>query len=296
MRCIESLRNVSYLNHAVVLVDNGSSDGTESAVREKYDHVAVIQTHHNLGYTGGNNVGIEYAISNNADYVLILNSDTIVINPDFISEMINYMTENHDVGFAGPRVFLHQFGNIQNTVLSAPSLMRNIECWFRFRANHEFGHRSRNCIVEAGALNGVCLLIRSECIREIGLFDNNLFMYIEDHDMQYRAHLKGWRVRYLPIDSIVHYPTMAVYNLTGNVSFLIKRNSVYFLNKIGKRFDAVGLAVFCIGLTLLRAVIPFKEDGETFGDYIRFSKRLINAYLAILAGRIPSRDFGPPYC
>jgi GT2 family glycosyltransferase len=170
-----------------------------------------------------------------------------------------------------------------------------IKHWFRYRTDPKSGLLSSDSIVDAEVLNGVCLLIRSQCLREIGLFDDRIFMYIEDIDMQHRAHAQGWRVQYLPIDSVIHDQKEAGYNLTGNVGFLLKRNTVYFLNKIGKRFDAVGFAVLSVGLTLLRAVIPFNRDGETFGSYIRLAKRLITAYIAILTGCLQSKEFGPPY-
>ncbi len=204
--------------------------------------------------------------------------------------------KNSDVGFAGPRVFLRELGNVQNTVLSEPGLKRNIETWFRFRIDPEFGNRSGDCAVGAEVLNGVCLLIRSQCLHEIGLFDDRLFMYVEDVDMQHRAHAKGWRVQYLPVDSIIHDQKETGYHMTSDVGFLLKRNCVYYLNKIGKRFDAVGYAIFSIGLLLIRAVIPFNRGGETFGDYIKFIKRLIGAYVTILAGGATDKNYGPPYC
>jgi len=296
MRCIESLKNVKYPTHSIVVVDNGSSDGSEDVIRATYRDVTVIQTHNNLGYTGGNNIGIIHALSTKSDYVLILNPDTIVINYHFITEMVAYLSENSDVGIVGPRVFLREFGNIQNTVLFEPSLKRNIENWFRFRIDPEFAHLSKDNIVEAEVLNGVCLLIRSQCLREIGLFDDNIFMYIEDIDMQHRARANGWRIQYLPINSIIHVQKETGYNMISNVSFLLKRNSVYFLNKIGKKFDAIGFAILSIGLVLMRAVIPLNREGESFSSYIRFTKRLIHSYIAIFEGCKPNKNFGPPYC
>jgi len=295
LKCVESMRKVTYPNHKIVIVDNGSTDGTEDAIRAEYDDVVIVQTHGNLGYTGGNNKGMSYALSNCAEYILVINPDTIVVNFDFITAMVAYLSENSDVGIVGPRVFLRELGNIQNTVLFEPGLKRNIESWFRFRANSEFGRLSKDSIIEAEVLNGVCLLIRSQCLREIGLFDDNIFMYIEDIDMQHRARAKGWRVRYLPVNSIIHDQKEGGYNLTGNVDFLLKRNTVYFLNKIGKRFDSVGFAILSVGLSLIRALIPFNRNGETFGDYIKFTKRLINAYVTILTGREPDKSYGPPY-
>ncbi len=295
LRCIESLKNVTYPNHIIVVVDNGSSDGTEDAILNKYKDVTFIQTHANIGYTGGNNAGMAYAISHNADYVLILNPDTIVINPNFITEMVDYLSNNCEVGFVGPRVFLRERGNIQNTILFEPNVRMKIKHWFRYRTDPKSGLLSSDSIVDAEVLNGVCLLIRSQCLREIGLFDDRIFMYIEDIDMQHRAHARGWRVQYLPVDSIIHDQKETGYHMTSLAGFLLKRNNVYYLNKIGNKFDAAGYAIFSALLMLIRAFIPFNRNGETFADYMKFTKRLINAYVTILAGREPDESYGPPY-
>src|SRR5215510_10807867 len=235
-RCLQSLRGLTYLRRHVVLVDNGSKDGAEEMLREEFPEMTTIQTGGNLGYTGGNNRGIEYALAQGADYVLILNPDTVLANSGFIEEMVAHAERRPDVGIAGPRVFLREAGVVQNTILYPPGLWRNIVHFFHYRLNPGFGDLSGDEVAEAEVLNGVCLLIRSECLRQIGLFDENIFIYIEDADMDHRARKCGWRIVYLPIDSIVHERSPEGLEMTGGVSFLLKRNSVYFLCKIGKRF------------------------------------------------------------
>ena len=292
-RCLESLRRLTYPRHRVVVVDNNSGDGTEEMVRGEFPELTFIQTGENLGYTGGNNRGIEYALAQGADYVLILNPDTVVVNPGFIEEMVAHLEAHPEVGIAGPRVFLREAGVVQNTVLFAPGLWRNAVNWVRYRLDPGFGDLSQNEVVEAETLNGVCLLLRAACLRQIGLFDENIFMYIEDAEMDYRARRHGWRVRYLPIDSVVHQQKHEGYHLTGNVNFLLKRNSVYFLCKVGRRLDAWGYALLSLAVSAVRAVSPSRR--ESFGEHLRFCKRLAAAYRRILSGRALDKSFGPPY-
>jgi GT2 family glycosyltransferase len=90
-------------------------------VESEFPEVIFIQTGANLGYTGGNNRGLEYAQAEGADYALILNPDTIVIDPDFVSRMVEHLEEQPQVGIAGPRVYLRERGLLQNTVLYAPA-------------------------------------------------------------------------------------------------------------------------------------------------------------------------------
>jgi GT2 family glycosyltransferase len=136
-------------------------------------------------------------------------------------------------------------------------------------------------------------LIKVDCLRQIGLFDENIFMYIEDADLDYRARLRGWSVRYLPIDSVIHKQKLDGYHMTGGVSFLLKRNSVYYLCKTGRRVDAWGYAILSLLLLSARAILTF--DRKKLGDYARFCKRLAIAYRQILFGRNFDESFGPPF-
>jgi hypothetical protein len=293
VECLRSLSQLGYPNYRVAVVDNGSSDGVEEAVKCEFPATAVIQTGANLGYTGGNNAGIRYALDNGADYVLIVNPDAIVINSKFVDEMMDYTESHPEVGIAGPRVFLRERGVIQNTVLFAPGLWRSVVNWFRYRIDAKSLEFSGDDAIEAEVLNGVCLLVRAACLRQIGLFDENIFMYIEDADMDYRAREAGWRVRYLPIDSIIHLQKQEGYHTTGMASFLLRRNSVYFLCKTGKRLDAWGYAAASLLLLVIRGVASFRLKGVA--DHLSYSKRLAVAYRQILCDRGMDGRFGPPF-
>src|SRR5262245_39537582 len=112
--CIRSLLSLTYPNYKLVVVDNDSADGTEEMLRNELPELTLIQTGSNLGYTGGNNKGIKYALENGAEYVLIINPDTVVANPLFLAEMIEHTEAHSEIGIAGPRVFLRDAGRVQN--------------------------------------------------------------------------------------------------------------------------------------------------------------------------------------
>lgn len=256
--CLRSLQSLRYPDLQLIVVDNGSNDGLEEAVRAEFGELVFIQTGANLGYTGGNNRGLALAMARGASYALILNPDTVVINPDFVTEMVNYLEQHPQVGIAGPRVFREE-GIVQNTVLYAPGLWRNLLHWFLFRLAPARLARSGDEVVAAEVLNGVCLLVRLECLREIGLFDDYYFMYIEDADLDWRARQSGWQVCYLPIDSIVHRQKQDGYQLNGPVDFLLKRNSFYYLFKRGRRIEAIGLGILMLVLIQVRGWIRFNR-------------------------------------
>jgi GT2 family glycosyltransferase len=289
-RCLRSLQALKYPNHRIVVVDNASSDGTEAIVREEFPALPLIQTGGNHGYTGGNNRGIEHALAQGADYVLLLNPDTVLANPNFLDEMVEYLETHPQVGIAGPRVFFREAGVVQNTVLHPPGLWRSIVHWVRYRINPQFAERSGTTVVDASVLNGVCVMLRAECLRQAGLLDENIFMYIEDADLDYRAQQHGWGVQYLPIDSVIHQQKTDGYHMTSLVSFLLKRNSVYYLCKIGKRLDAWGYAILSLLMLVARGLLTFN-----IREHAKFCRKLAAAYWQILLRQKPDAAFGPPF-
>jgi GT2 family glycosyltransferase len=292
-QCLASLRGLTYPNLQIVVVDNNSDDGMEDSIKTRFSDVTFIQTGRNLGYTGGNNRGIDYAISENADYVLVLNPDTILVNPSFIEELVAYTEANANVGIVGPRVFLRSLDSVQNTVLFAPGMWRNILNWITYRVNPKSFQLSRGEVIDAQVLNGVCLLIRVDCLKQIGLFDENIFMYIEDAEMDFRARQSGWKIRYVPVDSVIHRQKLDGYHMTSQVSFLLKRNSVYFLCKAGKPVEAWGYATLSLLLLVARGLLTFRV--KSLIQYLRFCRTLLASYRQILMREPFNRLFGPPY-
>ncbi len=292
-RCLNSLSELRYSNFFIVVIDNASDDGTETMIRREFSELAFIQTGVNSGYTGGNNRGIEYALARGADYVLLLNPDTEIVNPDFLDEMVEHMEKNPRVGIAGPRVFFREKGVVQNTVLYPPGFWRSLLHWVRYRINPRFAEKSGDTELYASVLNGVCVLLRADCLKQIGLFDENIFMYIEDADLDFRAHLHGWRVQYLPINSVIHHQKADGYHMTSLVSFLLKRNSVYYLNKIGKTVDAWGYAILSLLMMAARGLLSFNRCSAR--EHLAFCRKLAAAYRQILLRQKPDATFGPPF-
>ncbi len=282
-RCLESIRTLTYSPIDVIVVDNASSDETAAMVRKSFPTFDLVETGANLGYTGGNNRGIERALMRGAEYVAVMNPDAVVVNRSFIESLVDFMEKNPNVGIAGPRVFLRTTARVQNTVLVPPGMYRNLTHWFLFRVNQEFAHRSGDSVVEAEVLNGVCLMMRADALRQVGLFDEQIFMYIEDADLDYRMHRAGWRVVYVPVDSIVHEQKHDGYDMFSNVSFLLRRNSVYYLQKNGRPVQAWSYAVLSLLLMVVRSLS--RRRTASLRASLRFPRLLMTAYWRLLIKR-----------
>jgi len=199
-RCVETFLGANYPNLEIVVVDNKSPDGSAEWLREHFPDLPLVCTGANLGYAGGNNAGIKYALANGASYILIVNNDTELINQDLVQEMMSEMESDASVGIIGPQV-LNSGDRIQDTVLYTPTignLLKSRLCPGFSQYDYKVAHK-----VES--VSGVCWLIRAQVFEAIGLLDQDYFMYAEEQDFCYRATKAGWRIKYVPVVSVLHH-------------------------------------------------------------------------------------------
>lgn len=294
--CIKSFLNLEGIIFKLILVDNGSNDGSIEKA-EKIDagkKIKIIHTGQNLGYTGGNNVGIEYAMKKGFDYVMIVNSDTIVLNPLFLKEMVDYGERTPDAAIIGPKVFFRSRKVVQNTICNFPFFLPTLISWLAQKVKTNKKIRSGDKIQEVEVLNGVCILLKSTFLKSVGLFDFDIFMYREDTDLALRAKKDGWKSIYYPVDSILHMQKYTGYDYTSMVNFLLKRNAVYVLYKHGFYFDAYCQFISGISLSFLR-YLKFQISKKDSQKFRKFFILLLKANISVLKNKIETKEFGPPH-
>lgn len=281
--CCRSLRRLNYPNFEIIVVDNASGDGSAEMFRDKLDDCHVVVAEENGGYTAGNNLGIRIALDRGADYVHVLNPDTVVLNPDYLAALVNHLEAHPEVGAVGPRVYLRSPDNVQNTVLRFPWLWRRAADWCRSRFT-TIGRRSGSHVVDAEVLNGVCVLFRRSTLEEVGLFDERTFAYIEDVEWAYRAHQLDWKRQYVPVDSILHLQKPTGYERGGNVDFLLKRNTLYFLLRTRHWLQAAGYTASTLLMAFAFSLTQRRRRGDGAGMR-RWTRRLLRSYVALWRGR-----------
>lgn len=282
IECCRSLRRLNYPNFEVIVVDNASGDGSAELLRDKLPHCHHVVAEENGGYTAGNNLGIRLALDLGAEFVHIVNPDTLLLNPDYLSALVNHMHAYPDVGAVGPRVYLRTVEQVQNTVLRFPWLWRRVVDWCRSRVTN-IGRRSGSEVVDAEVLNGVCVLFRRSCLEQVGLFDERTFAYIEDVEWSYRAERLDWKRQYLPVDSILHLQKPDGYERGSKVDFLLKRNTLYFLLRSRHWLQAAGYTVstllLALGLSIQQRVR--RQDNSI----MRWTVQLLRSYCSLWLGR-----------
>lgn len=193
----------------VILVDNASNDDTPAAVRKNFPQVKAIESAENLGFAGGNNLGLRRA---KGRYLLLLNSDTL-ISKDTLVKMVKFMDENPKTGLSTCRVELKN-GQIDPashrgfpTPWTSLTYFAGLEKLFpgsRLFSRYHQGWQDLTAAHEIDSPAGAFFFIRRDALRQAGLLDERFFMYAEDLDLAFRIKQAGWKIMYTPVTKIVH--------------------------------------------------------------------------------------------
>jgi len=193
----------------VFVVDNASSDGSAEMVEQEFPQVKLIRNQENLGFAKANNQAIRQS---KGRYVLLLNPDTVVVN-DALANMIPFMEAHQDVGAVGPRL-LNPDGTVQlwcggSFPTPLTEFFRLAKLSYLFPKSRIFGRRlmsfwDRNDTREVDLLSGACMMVRREAINQVGLMDEDFFMYADDVEWCYRIKKAGWKIYLYSDAEIIH--------------------------------------------------------------------------------------------
>jgi GT2 family glycosyltransferase len=192
--CLRSLCEQTYPDLEVIVVDNASTDGSETIVPGFSPQIRLFQTGANLGYGGGINAGIKEA---GGSAILALNND-IVLDRECVAHLAEALDTSPHIGMCAPRMLLPD-GRLNSTGLC---ISRSGAAWNRHMGQTDHGPDAPGDEV-LGPCGGAALY-RKDMLDEIGSFDESFFMYMEDVDLAVRACLAGWICRYVPAASVIH--------------------------------------------------------------------------------------------
>jgi GT2 family glycosyltransferase len=198
--CIKSIQQSDYSNFRIILVDNDSPDDTSQFVRGTFPDVLLVESERNLGFAGGNNLGIDKALELNADYIFLLNNDT-EIAPDTIGKLVDSAGKSERIGAIGPKIYYFEK---KDTIWSAGGIID-----FRWSNLYHRGIRRTdsaeyNIKREVDYLTGCALMFPSDRVKEIGKLDESFWMYYEDADFCMRLKRAGYSIIYEPESKVWH--------------------------------------------------------------------------------------------
>ncbi len=201
---IESIfREVKGISYEVIVADNDSKDGSADAVAAEFPEAKVIRCPRNLGFAGGNNVGLREV---QGRYAVLLNSDTITHAGAF-ERMVEYMDEHPEAGACGPQL-LNPDGSKQNCFHNFPTLTTELVnlslLKVLFPAKYPSKRQTYAAPIEVDAVLGACMLVRREVIERVGPMDDGYFFFLEETDWCARIREAGWKIIHIPDAKITH--------------------------------------------------------------------------------------------
>ena len=224
IECLESLKKITYPNYEVIVVDNGSEGNDADILEEKYKgYIRLIRNKENLGFAGGNNVGIKYALKKyKPEYVLLLNNDIKIIQEDWLGKMVEIAEANEKIGVVGCKL-IYPDGRTQyiGTKICVKGLL-----WLDPTICDNFPE-----VFEVDAVLGACFLIKKKVLNIIGFFDEGFspFQY-EESDYCVRAKMAGFNVCTISSAKVVHIGSASMSKIRSNYfDFITKKNEIRFM-------------------------------------------------------------------
>lgn len=241
LRCLESLRSSEHPGLRIVCVDNHSSDGSQDAVRERFPEVELIEAGANLGYSGGNNLGIRHALEHGARWIALVNNDATVA-PDFIEGFQRAARERPRAGILAGKVY---FADRPSTIWFAGQ--RVSELLGYSGRPHGYGREDGpgyRQVVSTGRAVGALMAISREAVEAAGLLDDELFAYVEDVDWALRVREAGFEIVFAPDARAWHSVSASTGGEKGSTHTLYYgvRNTVTVLER-RRPLGAIGTAL-----------------------------------------------------
>ncbi|MEE8556371.1 MAG: glycosyltransferase family 2 protein [Myxococcota bacterium] len=264
--CLASIRDARLaISNEVLVVDNGSHDGTVEAVRRQFSETHVIALPENVGFAAGNNQGL---LKMNGRYAVLLNSDTIVLRGG-LEHCVGYLDAHPDVGVVGPQL-LNPDRTKQNCIHNTPSLVSEVVSQSLLRRLFPGRYPSKRVEyrepIEVDAVLGACLFVRRDVVQEVGPIDEAYFFFLEETDWCHQIRERGWKVVHLPDAQVIHlYGESTKKKVPLQTRIEYYRSRYTFFRKNRTRAAYVGLRLLVGAKLLLGSIFGGRRAAEYRG-------------------------------
>lgn len=260
--CLQSLLKLEHCNYSVLVIDNASTDGSGKLIAKKYPDFKVIFSDSNLGYAGGNNLGLKFAIENGYGAAWIINPD-IVVNKDALSQLVKLAQASERIAAVGSKVYFQAGYEYHKDRYTKKDLGHVIWYgggkmdWENVYAIHtgmnEVDHGQYDSLVEVDFLTGASMLVKTEVLKKVGLIDEKYFLYYEENDLCQRVRQAGFVLQYCPGSIVWHANAQATVAGSSLVDYYTTRNRMLF----GLHWAPLGTKI-----ALIRESIKFLISGR----------------------------------
>tara|TARA_B100000809_G_C15134808_1_gene530097 strand:+ start:1161 stop:2072 length:912 start_codon:yes stop_codon:yes gene_type:complete len=222
---LDSLRKVTYPNFETIIVENGSPTKKPDQIRDNYPEAKLIISKENLGFAGGNNIGLKEV---KGDYILLLNNDTEV-PADFLDSMVDLMESNAEIGIVSPKIYYFHEKNVLQYAGTSP--IDPITSRGRHYGNKEVDTGQFDEVTETYYPHGACMMFRKSILEELGLLYEGYFLYYEEYDFTERVRKAGYKIYFQPNSYILHKESISTGKNSPLKTYYLNRNRLLFLRR-----------------------------------------------------------------
>jgi GT2 family glycosyltransferase len=275
LACLKSLEQVDYPSFDVIVVDNGSVDGSPAQIRNAYPNVELIENGSNLGFAGGNNVGVRRALDKGADYLLLLNNDTEVA-ADLLRKLVDVGESDPRIGAVGPKIYYFDPANV---IWSGGGAVDGRGQPRHLREN-EVDTELDEPLDDVDYVTGCAFMVKRAVVERVGVLDERFFIYFEETEWCSRIKRAGFRIVYVPQARMWHKISMVQRTTSRRYLYLMTRNRLLYLRLSGAGVRAIGLAT----IDILRTVASWTLKPQ-HRDMRPFSTALMRGMWHFAVGR-----------
>ncbi len=258
-QCLESLKSelevLPNLTTETVVVDNASTDESVKLIREQFPWVTLIENQNNVGFAAANNQAVHQS---SGRYVFLLNPDT-ELKPGALAPLIEFLDSHPQAGAAGSRL-LNPNETLQTSCYPALTLSRELWRLFHLDKFHAYGvyHMKKwdtDARREVDVLQGASLLLRRKALDQVGVLDDDYFMYTEEVDLCYRLQKGGWQLFWVPQSQVVHYGGQSTQQVATKMFLWLYQSKLIFFRKHYGRIGAFVYKLILLLATLIRLIL-----------------------------------------
>jgi len=282
LSCLKSLEDIDVdkLTLNVVVIDNASTETFRTDKAYRKFKLKLIRSEENLGFSGGHNFGIRYALDKGADYVVVLNDD-IILDKDFLTNLLKTFSKEKDCGIVSPKIYFakgyefhkdrYKENELGKVIWYAGGKIdwQNVIAYHRGVDEVDSGQYEK--LGQTDFASGCCMMIKKEVLEKVGLLDSRYFLYYEDNDLSQRAKKMGFAIFYQPEAFLWHLNAGSTGGSGSTLQdYYITRNRLLF----GSKFASLRakIALFRESLKILSAGRYWQKRGIIDYYLRRFGK------------------------
>ena len=254
---LESLRHLTYPNYEVIIIDNASPTDNPDIIKEKYPDTILIKSEKNLGFAGGNNIGI---INSKGKYLLFINNDTEV-EPDFLEPMVDAFENDKTLGMASPKIIFHHSKDEKIMQYAGGTEINYTKGTGRFYGYGEVD-KGQYKTTYTNLIHGAAVMVPRELMKTVGVWPDIYFLYYEEIDWSEHFKRAGYRLKFIAESTIYHKESISIGKATPLRVFYMNRNRQLFIRRNAKPSNILSALLYYYIASVPKATTYFLFKGQ----------------------------------